>query len=478
MIGSEYILNSTQLEDAIKSFVHHFCAEKHEIHEQPVVVEADEHQEEKIKQIGIPEKGRPVNEVVSEMMNEVYRYRGDANHPRFFSFVPGPASSVSWLGDIMTSAYNIHAGGSKLAPMVNCIEQEVLQWLAKQVGFTENPGGVFVSGGSMANITALTAARDNKLTDINLHLGTAYISDQTHSSVAKGLRIIGITDNRIRRIPTNSRFQMDLEKLEEAIEQDQASGYIPFVVIGTAGTTNTGSIDPLTEISALCKKYNMWFHIDGAYGASVLLSPKYRSLLKGTELADSISWDAHKWLFQTYGCAMVLVKDIRNLFHSFHVNPEYLKDLENDINNVNTWDIGMELTRPARGLKLWLTLQVLGSDLIGSAIEHGFQLAVWAEEALKEKQDWEIISPAQMAMINFRYAPNDLTKEEQDLLNEKISQKILASGYAAIFTTVLNGKTVLRICAIHPEATQEDMQHTIDLLDQYGQELYEEMKQA
>ena len=160
----------------------------------------------------------------------------------------------------------------------------------------------------MANITALTAARDNKLTDINLHLGTAYISDQTHSSVAKGLRIIGITDSRIRRIPTNSHFQMDTTKLEEAIETDKKSGYIPFVVIGTAGTTNTGSIDPLTEISALCKKHDMWFHIDGAYGASVLLSPKYKSLLNGTELADSISWDAHKWLFQTYGCAMVLVK--------------------------------------------------------------------------------------------------------------------------------------------------------------------------
>jgi hypothetical protein len=215
MIGTEYILNSTQLEEAIKSFVHDFCAEKHEIHDQPVVVEAKEHQEDKIKQIKIPEKGRPVNEVVSEMMNEVYRYRGDANHPRFFSFVPGPASSVSWLGDIMTSAYNIHAGGSKLAPMVNCIEQEVLKWLAKQVGFTENPGGVFVSGGSMANITALTAARDNKLTDINLHLGTAYISDQTHSSVAKGLRIIGITDSRIRRIPTNSHFHPDETKTLE-----------------------------------------------------------------------------------------------------------------------------------------------------------------------------------------------------------------------------------------------------------------------
>ncbi len=410
------------------------------------------------------------------MTKEVYRYRGDANHPRFFGFVPGPASSVSWLGDIMTSAYNIHAGGSKLAPMVNCIEQEVLRWLCEQVGFTQNPGGVFVSGGSMANITALTAARDCKLTDENLHLGVAYVSEQTHSSVAKGLRIIGISDSRIRKLPVNSEFQMDTDRLQEAISADKEKGLIPFVVIGTAGTTNTGSIDPLETIAEICRDNNLWFHIDGAYGASVLLSPKYRHLLKGTELADSISWDAHKWLFQTYGCAMVLVKDIRHLFHSFHVNPEYLKDVEGDLEHINTWDIGMELTRPARGLKLWLTLQVLGTRLIGSAIEHGFQLAEWAQEALSELDNWEIVSKAQLAMINFRYTADDLTDEQTDLLNEKVSEKIVESGYAAVFTTVLNGKKVLRICALHPETTRDDMRTTIQLLDTYARELHERFR--
>lgn len=376
----------------------------------------------------------------------------------------------------MTSAYNIHAGGSKLAPMVNCIEQEVLRWLCEQVGFTKNPGGVFVSGGSMANITALTAARDCKLNDENLHLGVAYVSDQTHSSVAKGLRIIGIPNSRIRSVATNSAFQMDTDMLKEMIAKDKENGLIPFVVIGTAGTTNTGSIDPLEEIADICANNNMWFHIDGAYGASVLLSPKYKHLLKGTELADSISWDAHKWLFQTYGCAMVLVKDIKHLFHSFHVNPEYLKDVEGDMEHINTWDIGMELTRPARGLKLWLTLQVLGTRLIGSAIEHGFQLAEWAEEALNELDNWEVISKAQLAMLNFRYAADDLTDEQMDLLNEKVSEKIVESGYAAVFTTILNGKKVLRICALHPETTRDDMRTTIHLLDTYARELHEKMK--
>lgn len=471
MINSENILNSSQLETEIKHFVHNFCLDKHNIHTQQVICNMPDGQMEKVKALEISRDGRPAKEVVEEMMKEVYQYRGDSNHPRFFGFVPGPASSISWLGDIMTSAYNIHAGGSKLAPMVNCIEQKLLKWLCEQAGFGKQSGGVFVSGGSMANITALTAARDNKLDDQTLHLGVAYISDQTHSSVAKGLRIIGIPNTRIRIIPSRSDFTINTELLEEQILKDKKDGLIPFVIIGTAGTTNTGSIDPFKTLSEISGKYNMWFHIDGAYGASVLLSPKYKHLLDGIQLADSISWDAHKWLYQTYGCAMVLVKNVQHLFHSFHVSPEYLKDVEGDSENLNTWDIGMELTRPARGLKLWLTLQILGTDLIGSAIEHGFQLANWAEEALRVLPDWEIISPAQLAMLNFRYAPKGFSENELNLFNEKISKEILESGYAAVFTTVLNGKTVLRMCTLHPEAKKEDIDETIRLLDTFAKRL-------
>ena len=475
MKGTEYILNSQQLEDAVKNFVHDFCADKHEIHTQPVIQEADALQLEKLRQIEIPQKGRPVEEVVRQMEEEVFKYSGNANHPRFFGFVPGPASCVSWLGDVMTSAYNIHAGGSKMAPTVNCIEQKTIRWLADQAGFGEKAGGIFVSGGSMANITALTAARDKKLTEKTLHLGVAYVSDQTHNSVAKGLGIIGLPSNRIRTISTDDGFRMNVEELEQAIVKDREAGLIPVAVIGTAGTTNTGSVDPLEEIGAICKKYDMWFHVDGALGGSVLLSPKYRHLLKGVELADSLSWDAHKWLFQTYGCAAVLVKDVGDLYHSFHISPEYLKDLQDNPQGLNMFDIGIELTRPARGLKLWLTLQVLGSELMGSAIEQGFQLAKWAEEAISEKKDWEIVSPAQMSILNFRYAPADLTDEQKDELNEKISQRLNDSGYAAMFTTVLRGKTVLRLCAIHPETTREDIQTTMQLLDKYALEAHAEM---
>ncbi len=212
-------------------------------------------------------------------------------------------------------------------------------------------------------------------------------------------------------------------------------------------------------------------HVDGAFGASVLLTKKYKHLLKGIELSDSISWDAHKWLFQTYGCGMVLVKNKDNLLNSFSTHPEYLKDLEMDNDSMNPWDIGMELTRPTRGLKLWLTLQVVGSDMMGEAIEHGFQLAEWAEDEIKKNSDIEIISPAQLAIINFRYAPQSLTEEQKDELNLKISKRMIEDGYAGVFTTVLNGKKVLRICAIHPEATEYDMRSTVCRLNQYYNEI-------
>lgn len=468
---------SMQEKKVITNFVGQILEEKSDLHRQRINGIPENFSMEHLKEIGIPREGRALEAVMKEMEEEIYQYQINSNHPRFFGFVPSPASNLSWIGDIMTSAYNIQAGGCTLAPAVACAERELIHWFCKQAGFTEHPGGVFVSGGSMANMTALIAARDQKLTEETFELGVAYVSDQTHSSLAKGLRMIGIPNKRIRKIPTDSTFRMDMKQLERAIRRDLAAGLIPFVVVGTAGTTNTGSIDPLEKIAEICKQYDMWFHVDGAYGGSVLLAEKHRHLLDGVRLADSMAWDAHKWLFQTYGCAMVLVKDVKNLFHSFHTNPEYLKDLETEGEEINPWDIGMELSRPARGLKLWLTMQVLGSEAMSQSIEHGFQLAEWAEDELKQKKDWEIISEAQLAIVNFRYAPKGLSEEQKDEINLKISKKMIESGYAAVYTTVLNGKKVLRICAIHPEATEEDMRGTIRLLHKYAKELYMEERQ-
>ena len=459
------------VEQTAREFLEKYFLWNQKLDDERVICNMKEEQLDKLKQMTIPAKGREIEKVVTEMSDDILQYGYNVNHRRYFGFIPGPSSLVSWLGDVVTAAYNRHAGSWLTCPGGSCIEQKLLRWMCEKAGYPETASGIFVSGGSMANMTALTIARNHTLTEETWHLGTAYVSEQTHSSVAKGLRIIGIGNGRIRKIPVNDRFQMDTEVLEQAIRDDKEKGLIPFVVIASAGSTNTGSIDPFTAISEICKKNQMWMHVDGAFGASVFLSKNYRHELDGIELSDSISWDAHKWLFQTYACGLVLVKEKKNMLQTFSVHPEYLKDLEAGTEVFNAWDMGMELTRPARGMKLWLTLQTMGTDAVSDAIEHGIHVAEWAETELKKHPAIEIISPAHMAIVNFRYNPEKLSEEEKDELNQNISKRIVESGYAGVFTTELNHKKVLRICALHPETTKEDICETVQRLNQYYEEL-------
>lgn len=465
------VINDSKIEQVIEEFVSDFIEYSHNLPDQRVVNEVDQERFDLIKNTNIPKKGRLVKDVVDEMINDVYYYGHNPSHPRYFGFVPSNVSLLSWLGDILTAAFNRHAGSLANFPVGCNVENQVIEWLCQQAGYDKKAGGLFVSGGSMANMSALTIARDKILDEDSWHLGVAYVSGQTHSSVAKGLRIIGISNQRIRKVPVNKDYQMDVVALKEMIEADKQKGLLPFVVVASAGTTNTGSIDPFKEIAKICQEYQIWMHVDGAFGASVLLSNTYRHLLSGIELADSISWDGHKWLFQTYGCGMVLVKEKRDMANAFHVHPEYLKDLETgDEDALNPWDLGIELTRPARGLKLWVTLQTFGSDAISDAIDHGIHLARLAQRELEKISDVEIVSPAQLAMINFRFNPNDYNEKQKDDLNQLISKKIIDSGYAGVFTTELNGKKVLRICCINPKTSYEDMCNTVKLLNQFYHE--------
>lgn len=466
MEKQQYLTNQT-VEQAIEEFIKKYFTFHENLPNKNVIEEMPDAQLDKLKKIGIPSQGRNLQSVVNELTSDIFQYGYNVNHPRYFGFIPGPSSMISWLGDIMTTAYNRHAGSFLTFPAGSYIENELIMWLCEKAGFPKTAGGLFVSGGSMANMTALTIARDAMLAEEDWGRGVAYVSDQTHSSVAKGLRIIGIGNSRIRKIRTDEHFCMRMDELKKAIEKDKKEGFIPFVIIASAGTTNTGSIDSFKEISDICKTNNLWMHVDGAFGASALLSKNHHHLLEGIELADSISWDAHKWLFQTYACGLVLVKNCHKMLESFSVHPEYLQDLEMETECFNPWDMGMELTRPARGLKLWLTLQAMGSDAVGEAIDHGFLVAEWAEDELKKNEDIEFISHAHMAIVNFRYNPKNYTESEKDELNHKISKEMVDSGYAGVFTTQLNGKTVLRICSLHPETTEKEIRNTVMKLEEY-----------
>lgn len=403
----------------------------------------------------------------------IFGFRVRMDHPRFFGFIPSPASDLSWLGEVLNSAYNTHAGSWFQSSGPSAVEKHLLAWLARDVlGFPESAGGCFVSGGSMANLSALMLARDQKLAFEDRHRAVAYTSDQTHSSLAKGLGILGFHPSQVRKVPCDEGLRIDVSMLQSAIDEDKASGKVPFLIVGNAGTTNTGSVDPFVKLAVIAKEQNMWLHADGAYGASALLCRPRRHVLQGMELCDSVSWDAHKWLFQTYGCGMILVRDRAMLTQSFGTSAEYTQDAAEAAESLpNFWNYGPELTRPARAMKLWFTIQLLGLDEISRAIDHGFGLAEGAQAALELLPDWEVVSPAQMGIICFRFKPSDTEGVNLDELNREISQEAIQRNVAAPLTTKLHGSLVMRMCSIHPELTATEMRDIIHSLDGIAQSL-------
>ena len=441
------------------------------IREKPIFLPPTEEEIAEFEKIGIPQKGRDAVEVEEELMKYVFTRQALVQHPRFFSFVASAVSPYSIAGSILTDIYNPNAGSYNLCPCAGIIEEKMCRWLASYAGYPEETsGGVFLSGGSISTLSAIIAARINKLDEFDIPKGVAYLSDQAHSSVRKALKMLGFRKDQVVILPSDQDFKMDVKLLEETIIKDKKEGKIPFIVIGTLGTTNTGAIDPLSDIGDIAAKYNLWFHVDGAYGATSLISPIYRNLSKGIEKSDSLTWDAHKWLMQTYSCSILLVKDKQTLLNAFVEHPEYLEDVSSS-DHVDSWDRGPEMSRPHRAIKLWFTVQATGTLLLEDLVEYSFYNAKIVEKELEKRENWEIISKPSCGTINFRYAPKGLTLEQLNELNINITKKINEDGYAYIVTTVLNEMKTIRMCMINANSTMEDILNTIEMLDKVAKEL-------
>lgn len=457
-----------ELTKAVQTITAHFLSNRRNLSSDTIVDVASPSQVTTIRELAIPQSHPQPLQSAIKSATQIFAHRIRNEHPRFFGFIPSPVSPVAWIADAVTTAFNVHAGSWFQSSGPSAVEDSLCRWLATQAGFPagEGTGGVFVSGGSIANLTGLMLARDQKLKFEERARGVAYVSDQTHASVAKGLRILGFRNEQIRKVQSDERFRMDVAALIEAVRKDKEDELLPFLVVATCGTTNTGSVDPMDEIADFAQSQNMWMHVDGAYGASVALSKSHRSLLRGVGRADSVSWDAHKWLFLTYGCGMLIVREKRLLVESFVSNAEYIQDAaEAATHNPNFWNMSMELTRPARAMRLWFTLHVLGLDKVGQMIDHGFVLAEVAEAELRMLPGWEIVAPPGMAIVNFRFAPEATSSEELDKLNSDISKRAVEENLAAPLTTKIRGVTVMRICAISPELGKNEMRKVVHGLD-------------
>src|SRR5580704_15266650 len=307
-----------------------------------------------------------VDAIFARLERDVFPNIMNICHPRFFAFVPGPSNFVSVMADALAAGFNVFNGSWLGASSAAAMELAVIDWFRNWCGFPEGAGGLFVSGGSMANLTALVAARHARLDD-RTQGAVLYYSDQTHSSIDRALRVIGFLPEQIRRIPSDAAFRLPMEALARTVNADCAAGLRPFAVIANAGTTNTGAIDPLREIAAFCHSEDLWMHVDGAYGAAAVISERGRKQLDGIALADSLSFDPHKWLFQPIECGCVLLRNAAHLKATYRIMPEYLADVHRNVTEVNPCDYGIQLTRGFRALKVWMSVQYFGLEAFRAA---------------------------------------------------------------------------------------------------------------
>ena len=381
-----------------------------------------------------PELPGDPDAALDALFEQVLPFMQHPDHPRFFARIGSPSNFMSVLADLVTSGFNVFTGSWTGGSGPSTVELVVVDWLRSICGMPEGSEGVLVTGGSVASLVGLAAARTDR------GAGAVLVSPEGHASVARAARILGL---EVRVLP----------KL--TAETVRASAGATFVA-ATAGTTSTGAVDPLPELADVCAELGLWLHVDGACGAPAVLTERGRAALAGLERADSLVLDPHKWLFQPYEIGCVLVREPELLERTFALSGVYLRDTLGG--EVNFRDRSVQLTRGGRALKLWLSLRTFGLAAFRDAIAHGIALAEHAEALLRERPGWEVVSPAQLAIVCFR-------RDGDDELQTRLSAAMVADGFAAPSTTEVDGRVALRLCTINPRTTFNEIEETIWRLD-------------
>ncbi|PYI31793.1 PLP-dependent transferase [Aspergillus indologenus CBS 114.80] len=421
----------------------------------------------RIRRWARPGPPQPLETVIGEA-RAIFDHRVRINHPLFFGFIPSGTIQLSWVGDMLMAAFNAHGGGRTfgLGPCV--VEEELLRWLAARLGLpARTAGGVFVSGGSVANLMSIAVARDQKL-DGNGQAarGVIYLSERAHYAVAKMARGLGFADRQVHRVRCSEAFELDVEDLKEQLVADRRQGLVPFMIVATCGYTETGTVDPIEDLADIARRESLWLHVDGAYGASVALSHAHAHLVAGLGAADSVAWDAHKWLFSSFGCGMLLVRHRDHLRSTFGVHSELMDQQSGGLSEQpEPWDLSVELTRPARAMSLWFMLRVLGEERIGRMIDYGIDMADSVQARLQAREGWEILTNAKLGIVTFRYKPGTCSEEDLDRINTTISETLVEDNLAGIFSVRVSGVVGLRVCCITTRLSEEDIDRLIPQID-------------
>jgi aromatic-L-amino-acid/L-tryptophan decarboxylase len=430
----------------------------------------------------LPEDGEPFENVLAFVREHVAPFPMGNSHPRFFGFINATADPVGIMADFLAAAMNPNCWGGDHA--ANHVETRVIAWLAEMLGYPASAEGILVSGGSMANFTALAAARramtpgnvrEDGLAGPDRPLLAVYASDQVHSCVDKAVDLLGIGTNRLRKIETDRGFRIRMDALAAAVTADRKAGLFPAIVVGNAGTVNTGAIDPLAELADFCRREALWFHVDGAYGALASIVPGLAPLFAGMERADSIAADPHKWLYVPYEAGATLVREPGRLAATFRKFPEYLAaDPESPFPGPSWFaERGVELSRGFKALKVWMGLKTHGRRGYAAQIDNDVRLARFLSAEVDRRPNFERIADSVLSIANFRYRPQDrgLSEAELDRINRKIINELVGNGSFFLAPTILKGRTALRVSITNFRTREEDLLFLLDEAARIGGEI-------
>jgi glutamate/tyrosine decarboxylase-like PLP-dependent enzyme len=423
----------------------------------------------------LPAEGRDFDRLLETFRDVVVEGSRHGGHPRFFGYVSSPGTAVAAVADFLASVLNANLPAWRSAPAPTELERLTIDWLKELLGCDPAAGGLFTSGGSMANLTALAAARHRHCGDVvSLH-GVAshpaplrvYTSTEAHHSTHKAAALLGIGRANVAGVATDDRLRMDVDDLVRRIEQDRREGSDPFCVVATAGSVVTGAVDPLADIAAVAREHGLWMHVDACYGGFARLAPSARALFDGLAEADSIALDPHKWLYLPADCGCLLYRDPAAVPGAFTLDADYTRILEHEPAEAYAfWDYGLELTRRFRALKVWMTLAYAGSRAIGEAIESNLDCARYLAQLVNASEDFELLAPVELSIFCFRYLPpgartgRDRSADDEhelDRLNERIMIAVQRAGSSYLSNATVNGRFALRGCVLNYRTSRQDM---------------------
>lgn len=435
----------------------------------------------------LPETGAPADALLQKALHLLGGHSLFNGHPRFFGYITSSPAPIGMLGDLLAAAINPNVGAWRLAPMASEIEGQAVRWVAQLLGYRDGCGGLFVSGGNMANLVGFFAARAaaGQRSDVRkagMAAGDAprfrvYASAETHTWIQKAADLSGLGTDAIRWLPTDEAQRLDVGALRAALDADRAAGDVPMLVAGTAGSVSTGAVDPLFAIAEVCRDAGVWFHIDGAYGALAAALPDAPHDLRALHLADSLAVDPHKWLYAPLEAGCLLARDPDALRRAFSYHPAYYHFDDGD--GINYVELGPQNSRGFRALKVWLALQHAGAEGYRQMIGEDCALAARLHAAAAAHPELEARTLS-LSIATFRYVPPDLresvgqetTELYLNTLNEALLERLQQSGEAFVSNAVVRGTYVLRACIVNFHTGPDDVDALVDIVVRIGRDVH------